>query len=27
VNLHAEFHAVHRDGAVATMAIIGRYGA
>jgi D-serine deaminase-like pyridoxal phosphate-dependent protein len=26
VNLHGEFHAVHRDGAVATMAIVGRYG-
>jgi D-serine deaminase-like pyridoxal phosphate-dependent protein len=26
VNLHAEFHAVHRDGVVATMAIVGRYG-
>ena len=27
VNLHAEFHAVHRDGVVTVMAIIGRYGA
>jgi D-serine deaminase-like pyridoxal phosphate-dependent protein len=27
VNLHATFHAVHRDGAVATMAIVGRHGA
>ena len=27
VNLHGEFHAVHRDGAVTTMAIVGRHGA
>jgi D-serine deaminase-like pyridoxal phosphate-dependent protein len=26
VNLHGEFHAVHRDGAITTMAIVGRYG-
>jgi D-serine deaminase-like pyridoxal phosphate-dependent protein len=26
VNLHGEFHAVHRDGAVTAMAIVGRYG-
>ena len=25
VNLHAEFHAVHSDGATTTMAIVGRY--
>jgi D-serine deaminase-like pyridoxal phosphate-dependent protein len=27
VNLHSAYHAVHRDGAVTTMAIVGRYGA
>jgi D-serine deaminase-like pyridoxal phosphate-dependent protein len=27
VNLHGAYHAVHRDGAVTTMAIVGRYGA
>jgi D-serine deaminase-like pyridoxal phosphate-dependent protein len=27
VNLHGEFHAVHRDGTVTVMAIVGRYGA
>jgi D-serine deaminase-like pyridoxal phosphate-dependent protein len=26
VNLHGKYHAVHRDGAVTTMAIVGRYG-
>jgi len=27
VNLHGEYHAVHLDGTVTTMAIVGRYGA
>jgi D-serine deaminase-like pyridoxal phosphate-dependent protein len=27
VNLHAEYYAVHADGAVTTMPIVGRYGA
>jgi D-serine deaminase-like pyridoxal phosphate-dependent protein len=27
VNLHAEYHAVHADGSVTTMAIVGRYEA
>jgi D-serine deaminase-like pyridoxal phosphate-dependent protein len=27
VNLHSAYHAVHRDGTVTTMPIVGRYGA